>query len=295
MRPSRVLAATLFTLALSAVPVAAEDNPPPPPSPCVQQCTTDAKTTYMSCVAGGGSGEQCGQTARAQYLQCTAGCPTPPPPPPSGTPCLEQCGAQAEQAFRTCREQGGTVESCTASAKASYLQCAATNCANQQPPTCDARCTAVADGMEQRCLQEGNDAATCTAVRQAALDRCKQELCNPTGESCEDRCTAFARGVFAQCTAAGLRAGVITGAADLEACLGSDAHGRIARASRAGARLVRARCRATPVATACPAECTQVSLDDLFACVARPAVLPSLQYATGPLPRFGAPDAHGIG
>ena len=193
MRPSRVLAATLFTLALSAVPVAAEDSPPPPSSPCVQQCTTDAKTTYMSCVAGGGSGEQCGQAARAQYLQCTAGCPTPPPPPPSGTPCLEQCGAQAEQAFRTCREQGGTVESCTASAKASYLQCAATNCANQQPPTCDARCTAVADGMEQRCLQEGNDAATCTAVRQAALDRCKQELCNPTGESCEDRCTDFAR------------------------------------------------------------------------------------------------------
>ncbi|TMB50399.1 MAG: hypothetical protein E6J56_21855 [Deltaproteobacteria bacterium] len=165
MHPSRVLAATLFILALSAVPVAAEDSPPPPSSPCVQQCTTDAKTTYMSCVAGGGSGEQCGQTARAQYLQCTAGCPTPPPPPPSGTPCLEQCGAQAEQAFRTCREQGGTVESCTASAKASYLQCAATNCANQQPPTCDARCTAVADGMEQRCLQEGNDAATCTAVR----------------------------------------------------------------------------------------------------------------------------------
>jgi len=44
---------------------------------------------------------------------------------------------------------------------------------------------------------------------------------------------------YTQCTATGLRAGAITTAADLAACLGSDARGRIARASRAGARLVR--------------------------------------------------------
>ena len=183
MRPSRVFAATLLALALSTMSARAEDPPPTGPSPCVQECATAARAAAETCQAGGGTLEACRQAAEAQYLQCTAGCPSAPPPTTGGTPCLEQCGAQAQQAFQACRAQGGTVESCTEAAKAGYLQCAAANCANQAPPTCEARCTALADGLQQHCLDEGNDADKCATVRQSALDRCTQEMCNPTAET----------------------------------------------------------------------------------------------------------------
>src|SRR5207244_7577256 len=100
MRPSRVFAATLFALSLSTISARAEDIPPTSSSPCVEQCATTAKAAFEACGAGGGTLDQCRQAAEAQYLQCTAGCPSAPPPPTGATPCLEQCGAQAQQAFQ---------------------------------------------------------------------------------------------------------------------------------------------------------------------------------------------------
>lgn len=74
---------------------------------------------------------------------------------------------------------------------------------------------------------------------------------------------------FTACTTAGLRNGVITSAAEFAGCLDSDAHGRVARALRAAQHLASARCRSVPVVTACPDECADVVLGDLFACLGR--------------------------
>src|SRR5207245_9670479 len=112
-------------------------------------------------------------------------------------------GGQRRQASQACGRRGRTIRCSPDAAKAGHFQPAAANCANHAPPTCEARCTALAAGLQQHCLAEGNDADKCATVRQSALDRCTQEMCNPTAETCEDRCTDFSRGVFAQCMNAG--------------------------------------------------------------------------------------------
>jgi hypothetical protein len=133
------------------------------------------------------------------------------------------------------------------------------------PPFGPSSVAAEADAFAAMLHPEAIFGATLISVHaDAAGARCQAAIARGMARVARARASAFTR-----CTAAGLLAGAITGAADLAACLASDAQGRIARASRAGARLVRDRCRATSVATACPAECTQVPLDDLFACLVR--------------------------
>src|SRR5439155_1187020 len=143
--------------------------------------------------------EACRQAAEAQYLQCSAGCPSAPPPTTGGTPCLEQCGAQAQQAFQACRAQGGTVDSCTETAKAGYLQCASANCANQAPPTCEARCTALAD----ECVAAGHPADACTTLVQQLLAHCVDENCAEPAPDCRDDCDEHAEQQFEACVAGG--------------------------------------------------------------------------------------------
>ncbi|MBY0276805.1 FG-GAP-like repeat-containing protein, partial [Candidatus Binatia bacterium] len=73
---------------------------------------------------------------------------------------------------------------------------------------------------------------------------------------------------FRDCVRDGLRAKVLRDAGDLDACLGSDVHGRIAKADAKSARTVAQACSATDLGTALPGECAGVTANDLGACVA---------------------------
>ncbi|HXJ36202.1 MAG TPA: hypothetical protein VMS22_19390 [Candidatus Eisenbacteria bacterium] len=127
-------------------------------------------------------------------------------------PCAEQCGVQAEQAFQTCIEQGGSDEDCKAAAAQTFQTCVDTNC--QTPPAgdCQSKCEESATGVQNKCLAncDAGDACAdiCQHAHDEALTRCVSDLCDGT-EGCQDApdkcchadCQTFAHGVFTDCIA----------------------------------------------------------------------------------------------
>jgi hypothetical protein len=128
--------------------------------------------------------------------------------------CSQQCGAEAEQAYQACIDDGGGEEDCKAAAAQTFKSCMDANCQEGQPGDCTAKCEDVATQVQNECLQkcdlvDGCD-TKCQGAHDAALERCAKELCGEPDpgcgddpqKCCVDQCQEVAHGVFAECIAA---------------------------------------------------------------------------------------------
>ncbi len=107
------------------------------------------------------------------------------------------------------------------------------------------------------------DLALVTGAADKATSRCQQSVAKDAGKCRKAKLKAYHR-----CKAKGLKGGSITGASGLEACIGDDAKGKVARACGANSRLakdVTQRCAGVNLVQAFPA-CTT---PDLYTCVER--------------------------
>ncbi len=64
---------------------------------------------------------------------------------PDRSSCIQTCGAQAEEAYHACREQGGGEDDCVASAIQGLQTCVAA--CPDAPPACTDLCTSVASDV----------------------------------------------------------------------------------------------------------------------------------------------------
>ncbi|HAK97441.1 MAG TPA: hypothetical protein DCM87_21250, partial [Planctomycetes bacterium] len=192
------------------VEVCGIEPPPPPPEPtCEQLCAMSARKVLETCLANGGSAEEC----RAQYEQALRtclleNCAVEPPPPPPDPTCEELCYRSAKEAFAACIESGGTEEACRLEYQEALRACLLDNCNVEPPPPpepplpCDEACSDRAAQFYDACLLNGGTPETCRTQADALLSLCLVR-CGSLS-SCENRCAVAAQIVLTGCALGGL-------------------------------------------------------------------------------------------
>jgi len=178
--------------------ITATDADPTDRTDCARHCADNAEHVFKECMSLPDSPgeEECAARARAFLERCLKDqCDDVPD-------CVERCHAVAGEAFRICREAGGSEETCGGEARKAFEDCIAANCPPPPPPTCEEGCQRHAEGVYRECisLDSSPGEEECAARARHAFESCVQVNCNPE-PNCEDRCKHAAREVFDRCMA----------------------------------------------------------------------------------------------
>ena len=192
------------------------------PPACGAHCRHMGRDVYETCVADGGSEEECHETAKEAANLCRSEnqCgPPPPPPPPS---CLDLCRHVGRHGFRNCLAAGGDEEQCAEQTWQFVTDCVVTQC-NAPPPPCGEFCHNAGRRVFRGCMEDSGAEEECRDVARAVVEQCLIGRCGESPD-CEERCGNAADREFQRCLEEGGEEAVCTERSEgfLQMCLDRD-------------------------------------------------------------------------